>query len=114
MHWRLTRPEDFRNVYRKGRLRFGRYVAVHALKVPTQETKIGFSVSRKVGKAVQRNRVKRRLREVMRSVYCDIPPGYHIVVGTKATASDADYWALHEDICRTMKGLGFFGKNKGR
>ncbi len=112
---RMKRPEDFRRVYRNGHMKFGKFTAVHVLEVPEEESfRVGFSVSKKVGNAVVRNGIKRRLREILRSLDSELPSGYHMVIGTKVRARDADYWDLEKDICQVMKGLGFLRKNKRR
>lgn len=101
----LKRQEDFREVYQKGKLVFGRYVAVHLLPIPDGETKIGLSVSKKVGNAVTRNAVKRKLREIVRELYTALPLKHYIVIGCKANASRATYWQLKDDLSRIIKGL---------
>lgn len=110
MYKKLTRPEDYRTVYRAGSLKFGKYVAVHVLEEGEAPTIVGISVSKKVGKAVTRNKVKRRLREVVRQLYQDILPGYQIVIGAKAKSQNASFLELRDDFCRVMKGLGLLKK----
>ncbi|MGI9021318.1 MAG: ribonuclease P protein component [Solirubrobacterales bacterium] len=69
---RLSRSGDFDRVYREGRSQGNRYVVVHAFPRPAgedpDETRLGVSVSRKVGGAVERNAVKRALREAFWSL----------------------------------------------
>ncbi len=102
----LKKPEEFRTVFQNGSMRFGRYVAVHLLWNESEKIRIGVSASKKVGKAVVRNRVKRRIKEALRDVSSSILPGVSIVVGCKAKSSHASYWELREDLSRTLKGLG--------
>ena len=102
---RLASREDFRRVYACGQLQYGRYVVVTALPVDGQTVRIGFSVGRKVGNAVKRNRVKRRLREIVREVAHLLTPGYHIVVGAKRTSACASFAELRTDLFRVMQGL---------
>jgi ribonuclease P protein component len=61
-------------------------------------TRIGFSVSRRVGGAVVRNRVKRRLREIVRKRLSHVAPGWDIVITARASAAEAEYGALEEDL----------------
>jgi ribonuclease P protein component len=64
--------------------------------------RIGFSVSRRVGNAVVRNRVKRRLREIVRKRLSHVAPGWDIVITARATAAEAEYGALEEDVRETF------------
>jgi len=61
-------------------------------------TRIGFSVSRRVGGAVVRNRVKRRLREVIRRKLARIAPGYDLVIIARPGAADARMETLEQDV----------------
>jgi len=61
-------------------------------------SRIGFSVSRRVGGAVQRNRVKRRLREVIRRKLPRIAPGYDLVITARPGAADARMETLEQDV----------------
>ena len=61
-------------------------------------TRIGFSVSRRVGGAVARNRVKRRLREVIRRKLARIAPGYDLVITARPGAADARMETLEQEV----------------
>ena len=76
---RLRRPAQFERVYDGGYAVRRGPLLVHAM--PGDEcTRLGLSVSRKVGNAVVRNRIKRRLRASFRRLQHDLPPGYDLVV----------------------------------
>ncbi|OKL53318.1 ribonuclease P protein component [Bowdeniella nasicola] len=85
---RLTRPEDFREVFRRGVSAGGSRVVLHWLRGddstrdldPGAPVRIGFVASKKVGNAVMRHRVKRQLRHVMRERLEEFPPGARVVV----------------------------------
>ncbi len=63
-------------------------------------SRYGLSVTKKVGKAVKRNRVKRLLREIMR-LQC-LKPGWDIVLIARPVAADSDYHGLEEAVTRLL------------
>ncbi len=101
---RMRCRRDFLRVYQHGSVRFGRYLVMHLLPVSDSPTKVGISVSRKVGNAVIRNRIKRRLREIMRLNWQSIPEQHYLVVSAKVKSRDASYRELETDFNRLLKG----------
>ena len=78
-----------------------------ALQNPDGQTRVGFTVSSKVGNAVVRNRIRRRLREVFRKRKHLLPAGVDLVLIARTSAKDADYESLaraFEAIARKLKG----------
>jgi ribonuclease P protein component len=86
---RLTRSADFERVYRQGRSHGNRYLVVYAFpRAGEGEARLGVSVSRKVGGAVDRNRVKRLLREAFSECAESLPEGHDVVVVARPDARE--------------------------
>jgi ribonuclease P protein component len=103
---RMRRPEEFRLALRTGRRAGGSVVAGHLL-LPFgsagavrsgDPAKVGFIVSRAVGSAVVRNRVKRRLRELMRRRLAWLPGGCLLVLRAHPAAAGARQADLAADL----------------
>lgn len=86
---RLSRSGDFDRVYRDGRSHGNRYLVLHAFPRPADDdegVRLGVSVSRKVGGAVQRNAVKRALREAFWDLE-EVPEGHDFVLVARPDAA---------------------------
>ena len=97
---RLQKNRAFQYVYRKGHS-----VACHDLVMlyaKGKELKVGFSVSRKVGNAVIRNKTKRRLRECFRPHLGDVKPGLYVIFA-RPSAAKATFQSLQRDVRYLLK-----------
>ena len=108
---RLTDSPEFERVYRQGTAYRGRLFSVHAFPNEHGNARLGLSVSRKVGKAVTRNTVRRRLREVFRLCVSEIPGDLDLVVSARPAAAGATFEELRAEFGRS---LGRFGGSAAR
>jgi ribonuclease P protein component len=79
----------------------GRYFAAFCLHVDgtvQQASRFGFTVPRAVGKAVQRNRIRRRMREAVRMQFDDLPSNWAIVFNPRRSVLGAPF----EELCREV------------
>ena len=98
---------DFRRAYRKGRSLVEPCLVVYARRNNTGKTnRVGYTVSSKLGCAVVRNRVRRRLREIYRLNEALFRPGFDIVVVARGRSVSADYRRLERELIRACAGLG--------
>ncbi len=87
----------------------GRLFSVHALPNSVGRPRLGLSVSKKVGVAVKRNAVRRKLREIFRSAAPHLQGGVDVIVSARAAAADANFEDLNEEFLAVMRKLN--GKN---
>ena len=101
---RLMRSVEFDRVRRYGRVTRGQLVSLGVLEIDEgEETRSGFITSRKIGRAVVRNRVRRRLREIFRRHQHDMARGVWIVTIASPHAARANYRALEDEWLRLAK-----------
>ena len=97
---RLRVRRDFLAVYRKGRAWTHRFLVLRTLPNGLPHNRYGFVVSKRVGKAVARNRLKRRLREGVR--LCTVRPGWDVVLLARPPAAAATYQQLREALVELL------------
>lgn len=102
---RLTDSPEFERVYRQGNAYRGKLFSVHAFPNEHGTPRLGLSVSRKVGTAVTRNVVRRRLREVFGSSIADIPGDLDLVVSARPPASEATFAELRAEFGEALGRL---------
>lgn len=98
----LTASPEFERVYRNGSVYRGRLFSVHALPNTIGEPRLGLSVSKKVGTAVKRNKVRRRLKEVFDSSAKRLPYNLDFVISARPAAAEASFEELNEEFSRSV------------
>jgi len=108
---RLTNPSEFELVKHKGRVQRGKFLVLSVLqaKDATSPFRAGFVTSRTIGNAVVRNRVRRRLREIVRRHQHEVTGGVWVVTIARAPAAAATYPELEAEWLRLAGRASILG-----
>jgi ribonuclease P protein component len=104
---RLARSEEFQRVRRQGRSWSHPLLVLLAVRNGLGYARFGFLVSKRIGKAVVRNRVRRRLREAVRARLDRIAVGWDIVLIARAPIVQADFWHIGEALDSLLQRAEF-------
>ena len=97
---------EFRRLYAKGRSAVSPTLVVYMRRTKRSVNRVGFTVTVKIGKAVVRNRVRRRLREIFRLNEGKLLRGIDMIVVARGRSTTATYWELERDYLCCCKKLG--------
>ena len=103
---RLRRSKDFARVRRYGRSSGSPVAALYVLPRRSPHIRVGFSVSKRVGKATVRNRVKRLLREAVRRQFPSLKGGQDLVFIARPAAAGASYAGIDEAVAFLLRKAG--------
>lgn len=102
---RLLRPTEFRRVYDQGLRLHSSLFTIFALHSQFPRVRLGITTSRKIGKAVKRNRCRRLVREVFRHQKTSLLPGWDLVVNAKQPLTRSTYGQVEAEFLRLTKKL---------
>lgn len=101
--FRLTRSTDLKRVRRYGKSFAHPLVVLVALPNEDNDLRFGFIAGRSLGKAVQRNRAKRLIREAVRSFQDEIRPGWDMVWIARRPMAGVTYWDTREAVLELLQ-----------
>ena len=101
----LKKNREFERVFRQGKSAGHRDLVVLARRGRVKAVRIGFCISRKTGNAVCRNKLRRRLKEIIREAEGRLKPRWEIVIVAKETSKDLSYQALRELTLKLLTRL---------
>jgi ribonuclease P protein component len=99
----LRRKNDFDALARDGTARSSQLLVLRTLRTDGATTRIGFSTPRSLGGAVQRNRVRRRLRSLVRERYGELGTGWDLLVIARPAAAQATYADLRKALTNVLR-----------
>jgi ribonuclease P protein component len=102
-HYRLRRNSDFMRVRRFGKTYASPLMVLAFLRNEFDHSRFGFVVSKRLGKAVQRNKVKRRMREATRLRIPKIKSGFDLVLIARRPIAQASYQEIEHTLEHLIK-----------
>lgn len=99
----IKKNKEYRKVYSRGKYVADRFIVIYYLPNPVGEGRFGFTVSKKVGKAVVRNRLRRLFKEVCRLNRAVFPKSYDIVLMARSEAPGRSYRQVEESVLKLLK-----------
>jgi ribonuclease P protein component len=99
---RLLKHSDFDRVYKQGRRHFSSHMTVFYLPQADGGARVGFTVGRVLGGAVERNRIKRRLREAVRLRRSVLKGAVDVVINPKKSVLTLEFSVVLEEVSRAL------------
>jgi ribonuclease P protein component len=110
---RLLKHADFERVYKLGRRHFAAHITVFYLaRVEGDGFRVGFTVGRVLGGAVDRNRMKRRLREAVRLLLPERPAPVDVVINPKKSMLAIEFTELKKEVSRAFEVIQKFAEKR--
>jgi len=108
-HQRLRKDADFKNVYKRGKSFANKTLVMYYSKNGCDFNRIGFSVSKKIGKAVTRNKIRRLIKENLKDMN-DLEQGYDIIFIARIPSAELDFRDIGKSVRHLLKKTGVVKK----
>ncbi len=99
----LRKTDEFKKVYQQGQSVANRLLVLYNLKRADKDLRVGYSVSKKIGKAVVRNRVKRLLKETYRHNKIKFKRGFDLVLIARNPIKDKSYHQIEQSLVNLFR-----------
>lgn len=106
--YRVRKNSEFKRIYQDSRSFAAKNMILFVLQREDRELKVGFSVSKKIGKAHTRNRAKRQMREVVRTNFAHLKEGHEVIFLARKPISLASYKEIKQDMVNLLKKSGIW------
>jgi ribonuclease P protein component len=99
----IKKNKEYRKIYYRGKSYADRYVVLYVLKNDFKICRFGFTVSKKIGNAVVRNRIKRLFKEICRLNLENIPVGFDYIIIARREIVHLNYRQIENSLLRLLK-----------
>lgn len=99
---RLKKRKEFKYIYGTGKSVYSKYITIVFTPTKLEHCKVGFSVSKKIGKAYERNKVKRRLREIIRLNFNQLNGKYNYIIVAKTGIVVLNFNELKDELLQLI------------
>lgn len=104
--YRLRKNIEFKRVYNKGKNYWNRNLILYVRKNGLEETRLGITITKKIGNAVIRNKIRRRMKEIYRLNHERVKPSYDLIFIPKKNVVDLSYKELENSLIHILKISG--------
>ncbi len=106
----IKRRYEFKILFSKGKISYGSNITMYILKNKFSHNKLGIAVGKKSGRAVDRNKVKRLIRENYRIFEDNVKCGYNILISVnkKSDVRNVDFYDIKKDIEKLFRKSGLW------
>lgn len=101
--YRIRKNMEFKKVYKIGKNYWNRNLVLYVNKNKLDYSRIGFTVTKKIGNAVTRNKVRRKMKEICRLNFENIKPGYDLIFIAKKSVVNMKYDELEKSTIHILK-----------
>ncbi len=105
---KLTKRKHFGYIYKFGESKHTSFLKVVFIKSKVKPFKVGFSVSKKIGKSAVRNKVKRRMREAFYSFFDFVNPNYNYILVAKAGIENLSFHEIKQEVKNALSKAGVY------
>ena len=100
--FRIRKNMEFKNIYKVGKNYWNRNLILYVKKNGLNETRVGYTITKKIGNAVTRNKIRRRMKEIYRLHFHNIKEGYDLVFIAKRGVKDIPYKELEGSMIHIL------------
>lgn len=105
---RLKEGTKFSLLFRRGRSLHDKLLVLYYLPRTGEERQAGFSVGKKLGNAVVRNRIKRKMKAAYREFFQNVPHGYYVLFIGRKGIRHVSYWEIRQSMMELLKRAGLW------